>query len=149
MINLEAYRDELVDRIENEGCSLWKALDAIHRDVEDRPLDVDEMISWLLEEYEEPLLNNQEKATINSLTRGLFSTLVMGDDDSLKNRIVVYKNGIDLCIGAVSYLFKPEDAPYAADVNSINTFITLPIYKLKCSFNKLEDNKYYLLKEIL
>ncbi len=149
MINLEAHRDELLDLIENEGCSFWKALENIHKEVEDRPLDVDEMISWLLEEYEEPLLSNQEKATINSLTRSLFNALVMGDDNSLKNRIVVYKSGIDFCIGAVPYNYKPEDAPYAADVNLINAFITIPTYSLKCPFNKLEDGKYYLLKEIL
>lgn len=149
MINLEAHRDELIDLMENEGCSFWKALDDIHREEEDRPLDVDEMISWLLDEYEEPLLSNKEKAVINSLVRGLLGAHALGDDNTLKSRIVVYKKGLNLCIGAVPYNYKPEDASYAADVGLIDTYITIPTYSLKGDFRKLEDNKYYLLKEIL
>lgn len=149
MNNLEAHRDELLDLIENEGCSFWKALEDIHKEVDDIPLDVDEMISWLLEEYEEPLLSNTEKATINSLVRSLLNALNAGDDDILKSRVVVYKKCLDLCIGIVPFNYKPEDASYAAAVDLIDTYINIPTYLTKDKFTKLEDNKYYLLKEIL
>ena len=68
MLNIEKYKDEIKNYIEN-GDDLQDGLSNIYDDVNHHVANCQEVLDWLCEEYKEPILDDAEKAYLSAVIK--------------------------------------------------------------------------------
>lgn len=106
MINLEHYRDEIMQLIECNSYNFEEACRSIYEDFGKGTADndIDECISWLLEEYEEPkeLLTDDEKSFIYLIMsvydKDAIKTYSVAKFGSVLDILILYNDNTSNCI---------------------------------------------------
>ncbi len=68
MLNIEKYKDEIKNYIEN-GDDLQDGLSNIYDDANHHIANCQEVLDWLLEEYKEPILDEEEKKYLSAVIK--------------------------------------------------------------------------------
>lgn len=127
MLNIEKYKDELKEKINQTYC---KAL-SLKLFVSDKKrtnlnnISIDDAIGWLLEEHREPILDDAEKEYLSAV-------------------IKPFRNRIRFIVKIRYKLLEQEFIYISVEGNSI----TFPPFKLGAKYKGMEVNIKYSLEEL-
>lgn len=68
MLNIEKYKDEIINYIEN-GDDLQDGLCSIYYNSNHHSANYQDVLNWLCEEYQEPILDEEEKAYLSAVIK--------------------------------------------------------------------------------
>ena len=126
MLNIEKYKDEIKNYIEN-GDDFQDTLCEIYcNNNQDATGDLD-VLNWLCEEYKEPILDEEEKKYLSAVIK------------PFRNRTEVIAKLLD-CGEKREYI--------AVGCNTIQDSFSLPSFEKGTMYKGMELNKEYTLEEL-
>ena len=133
MLNIEKYKDEIKNYIEN-GDDLQDGLCSIYHNTNHHGTNYQGVLNWLCSEYKEPILDEEEKAYLSAIIK------------PFRDRTV--------CIGKHQSLYHPtkynllEIAVKPLDNSNNWDYIHLPIFSKKTMYRNMALGKKYTLEEL-
>lgn len=128
MINIEKYKDEMLNAIEN-GDDLIDALcSAFYNNSQDAAGDLD-VLNWLCGEYKEPILNEEEKKYLSAVIKP-FRDRVVSISKRILKRTLAERSYIEI------------------NIDNGEDNISLPYFEKGTMYKNMERNKEYTLEEL-
>lgn len=132
MFNIQKYKDEIIEETKelSLGCAAAKLAGF---NCSDRKCSEcrKKTMDWLLEEYKEPILNDEEKKILNQL-------IVANSVISNKKLVYVQKVPVSKYSNKSFLLFRFEDSNCVYTVR----------FNTDCIFKRMEGGKRYILEEL-
>ena len=126
MLNIEKYKDEIKNYIEN-GYDFQDTLCSIYCNKNQYDASDLDVLNWLCEEYQEPILDEEEKKYLSAVIK------------PFRNRTEVIAKLLD-CDEKREYI--------AVGCNTIQDSFSLPRFEKGTMYKGMELNKAYALEEL-
>ena len=133
MLNIEKYKDEIKNYIEN-GDDLQDGLSNIYCDANHHVANCQEVLNWLCSKYKEPILDEEEKKYLSAVIEPFRDRTACIEKYQESKHSTKY-NSIEISV-------KPLDN------NNNWDYIHLPIFSKKTMYQGMKPGKKYTLEEL-